>query len=83
MFLVLFWIYTIIMVIVWGFFLVAKIHFYKFRDYSLYITPVTKFMTLFLLFLTVFWYYQIYKYTQDSWDNNTTTVQENAVNEIY
>ncbi|EKD66062.1 MAG: hypothetical protein ACD_49C00067G0048 [uncultured bacterium (gcode 4)] len=83
MFLVLIWIYTIIMAIVWGFFLVAKIHFYKFRDYSLYIAPVTKFMTIFLLLLTIFWYYQIYQYSTSSWDNNTTTIQDSAIKEIY
>ncbi|MCK9272140.1 hypothetical protein M0P65_01200 [Candidatus Gracilibacteria bacterium] len=83
MFLVLFGIYTIIMVIVWGFFLVAKIHFYKFRDYSLYIAPVTKFVTIFLLLLTIFGYYQIYQYSTSSGDNNTTTVQDSAIKEIY
>lgn len=37
-----FGIYTIALVLVLGFFVIAKIHAYRFREYSRHIEPVTK-----------------------------------------
>lgn len=82
MFLVLTWIYTIIMAIVWWFFIIAKIHYYKFKDYSNYIVPVTKFLSILLLVLTIFWYYEVYKFSF-SGNTSTTTVQQDATNNVY
>lgn len=81
MFLILAWIFTFFMVLIWWFFIVAKIHFYKFKDYSDYIVPSTKILTVILLILTIIWYYEIYKYTTET--EKTKTVQESAVNEVY
>lgn len=43
-----FWIYLslylLLLIIVWGFFLVAKIHIYKFKEYSTHVQPVTRFV---------------------------------------
>ncbi|MDD2487655.1 MAG: hypothetical protein PHS92_04785 [Candidatus Gracilibacteria bacterium] len=81
MFLFLTGIFTIFMILVWGFFIIAKINFYKFRDYSAYIVPSTKILTVILIILTFFGYYEVYRYSQTN--EKTKTVQESAVNEVY
>lgn len=48
--------YTAFMASVWAFFLVAKIHVYKFRDYSPHIRPITRFLGIILLAMTLIGY---------------------------
>lgn len=62
------WIYTLLLVFVWGFFIVAKIHAYKFKNFSNYIEKVTWFLLIFLIFLSISWYLIIIFLT----DNSTT-----------
>ena len=81
MFFILSWIFTIFMVLIWGAFMVAKIHFYKFRDYSKYVVPVTKVLSLVLLILTIVWYYQIYEYSELNME--VQTLKEATVTEVY
>lgn len=76
-----FWIYTIVMVFLWGFFLIAKIHFFKFKEYSSYVFPITKIVMLLLVFFTILWYYLIYNYS--SWVKTTQTIEESVSNENY
>lgn len=75
------WIYTIVMVALWGFFLIAKIHFFKFKEYSSYVFPITKTVMILLLFLTLLWYYLIFNIS--SWVKITQTVNEARSNENY
>ena len=56
-----FGVYTLVMVIVWGFFLIAKLHVYKFKEYSHLIVPMTKLLAASLIVLTVLGYYFLYK----------------------
>jgi phosphatidylserine synthase len=60
-----FWIYLtlllLLLIFVWGFYLVAKIHTYKFKEYSTHIQPVTRFVGAFLLILTVIGFYYVFK----------------------
>lgn len=58
-----FWLYfaflVIILLLVWGFYLVAKIHIYKFREYSTHVRPVTRFVGIVLLVMTVIGFYVV------------------------
>lgn len=75
-----FGIYTIFMVLIFGFFIIAKIHIYKFRHYSVNIEPVTKVLATTLLILSLIGYYLLFS------GNTTTphqTVEETSTTEIY
>lgn len=50
------WIYSLFLVIVWWFFIVAKIHAYKFKNFSNYIEKVTSFLLVILILLSLTWY---------------------------
>lgn len=50
------WVYSLLLVIVWWFFVVAKIHAYKFKNFSSNIPKVTKILFIILLFLSILWY---------------------------
>ncbi|MDD5197578.1 MAG: hypothetical protein PHN60_01820 [Candidatus Gracilibacteria bacterium] len=75
-----FGIYTIFMVLIFGFFIVAKIHTYKFRHYSVHIEPVTKALAIVLLILALVGYYLIF-----SGDTGNAPIQtvETANTQIY
>lgn len=83
MFLVWIGIYTLIMVIVWGFFLVAKMHAYKFREYSHLVTPMTKLLAVFLIVLTGFGYYFLARMNNTASVEKTQTIEESTTQEIY
>ena len=55
-----FGIYTMFLVLIFGFFIVAKIHTYKFRHYSVHIEPVTKTLATVLLVLALIGYYLLF-----------------------
>ncbi len=48
--------YLIIVIIAWGFFIIARIHAVKYKNFSWHINPVTNFLTFFLLVLTIIWF---------------------------
>jgi hypothetical protein len=48
--------YTLFLVIIWWFFIVAKIHAYKFKHFSNYIERVTKTLLVFLVILSIIGY---------------------------
>lgn len=70
------WIYTFILAMVWWFFIVAKIHSYKFKNFSTNIENVTKILLWFLIFLSLLWYlviifwYDSKEAQIDFWDTN-------------
>lgn len=82
MFLVGIGIYTLVMVIVWGFFLVAKIHVDKFKDYSPAVVPMMKLLAIALILLTALGYYYI-SVMNKSTTEKTSTVEETTTREIY
>nr|MDD3720306.1 hypothetical protein [Candidatus Gracilibacteria bacterium] len=53
-------IYTLFIIIIWGFFAVARIHSYKFKSFSHHITIVTRFLFFTLLALTIIGYIVIF-----------------------
>ena len=50
------WIYTLILALLWGLFIVAKIHAYKFKNFSNNIPKVTNILLIFLIILSILWY---------------------------
>jgi hypothetical protein len=67
-----FWIYTFSMVIIWGFFTIAKIHSLKFKNYQPKIVYLTKIINIVIIILTILWYIFIFVY---SWWKNTYTLE--------
>ena len=53
-------IYTMFIVFIFGFFIIAKIHIYKFRHYNIHIEPVTKILAIILLLLALSGYYLLF-----------------------
>ena len=78
---ILFALYTTGLIFVWGFFLVARIHVYKFKEYSTHIVPATKLVFFVLLLLTVFGYYSVLSEMQPV--ATTKTVQQTSAAEVY
>lgn len=65
------WSYTLFLAFIWWFFIVAKIHAYKFKNFSNHIVKVTKVLLIFLIILSLLWYILIF--TSSS---NTVTVKD-------
>jgi len=76
-----FGIYTIFMVLIFGFFIIAKIHVYKFRHYNVVIEPVTRLLAMALLVLALAGYYLLF--SGNPVGTRTQTVQETVNTEIY
>ncbi|EKD29670.1 MAG: hypothetical protein ACD_78C00320G0009 [uncultured bacterium (gcode 4)] len=75
-----FGIYTIFMVLIFGFFIVAKIHIYKFRHYSVRIEPITKTLAITLLILALVGYYLLFS---GSTGSTPTQTVETVNTQIY
>lgn len=66
-------IYLIFLALVWGFFIVAKIHAYKFKDFSPNIEKITKLLWIVLVILTIIWFVLISNYR---WTLLTTKISD-------
>ncbi len=53
------WVYTLLLVILWWFFIIAKLHAYKFKNFSDRIEKVTKFLLFIMVLLSLLWYFTI------------------------
>ena len=60
MFLVYFGIYTFILAVLWGFFMVARLHSYKFKTFSKNIEKVTLILAIFLISLSILGYVMLF-----------------------
>lgn len=67
MFSVYIWLYTFFVVIAWWFFIVTKVHVYKFKNFSNYIGKVVPLIAIFMLILTIVGYIIIF--TSDIWNS--------------
>lgn len=76
-----FGLYTVFMVLVFGFFIIAKIHVYKFRHYNIIIEPVTRVLAVVLLILALVGYYLLF--SGSAVGTRTQTVQQTVNTEIY
>lgn len=54
------WVYTIFVIVIWGFYAVARIHAYKFKSFSSHITFVIRTLFVILTILTVLWYIVVF-----------------------
>jgi len=52
--------YLVFLAVVWWFFIVAKIHAYKFKNFSSNIEKVTKILFIILLILSILWFVLIF-----------------------
>ena len=51
-----FWVYTLSMIIIWWFFIIAKIHSLKFKNYQPKIVDITNIITIILVVFTILGY---------------------------
>lgn len=65
-----FWIYTFSMIIIWGFFIIAKIHSLKFKSYQPKIVKITNLINIAMIILTTLWY--VFIFMNYSWSNTYT-----------
>ena len=68
-----FWIYSFSLIVIWAFFIIAKIHSLKFKNYQPKIAWYTKIITILLSILTILWYILIFFNT---WSVNTSKVKD-------
>lgn len=59
--------YTLLLAFIWWVFIVAKIHAYKFKNFSHQITKVTNVLMVILIILSLLWYILIFT----SWTGNS------------
>ena len=63
-----FWVYTLIMLFIWWFFIIARIHSLKFKNYQPKIVHITKIITIVLWIFTILGYILIFSL----WTSPTT-----------
>ena len=68
-----FWIYSFSVVVIWAFFIIAKIHSLKFKNYQPKIILHTNIITILLSVLTVLWYIVIF-FMSDSSSNHEVKI---------
>ena len=68
-----FWIYTFVIIIIWSFFIIAKIHSLKFKNYQPKIVCITNVITIILAILTLIGYLLIFIY---SWSSNSVDIHD-------
>ncbi len=78
MFFLLLWIYTISIIAIWWFFIVARIHAYKFKNFSPHIKKVTFTLTISLIVLTILGYTIVFSLKDNInglnfWEKNDST----------
>ena len=55
--------FTLFLAMVWWFFIIAKIHAYKFKNFSIHIEKVTNILFVVLIILSLLGYILIFSYT--------------------
>lgn len=72
-----FWIYTLSIIIIWWFFIVAKIHSLKFKSYQPKIIWLTNILTIVLSIMSIIWYVLIFIFTGEA---NTYDLKNTVTN---
>ena len=54
------WLYLLVLSWIWWFYIIARIHAYKFKNMSTHIGPVTNTLFFILLILSVIWFIMIF-----------------------
>ena len=75
------WIYTFLLAILWWLFIVAKIHSYKFKNFSNNIVKVTNFLLVILTILSLLGYILIVFWSSNTnWVKNTSKYINSNIN---
>ena len=82
LFWILFALFTTSVILFWGFFLIARIHVYKFREYSTRIVPVTN-LVFFVLLIVTFLGYIIVFLQYGNTTSASTSVKTKSLQETY
>ncbi len=87
MFYIILWIYILLTIVIWWFFIVAKIHAYKFKNFSPHITKVSFSLTISLIILTILGFLVIFSlkeklennnFNYDSWETIIEKIKKQA-----
>jgi len=70
-----FGIYSFSVVVIWAFFIIAKIHSLKFKNYQPKIVWYTNLITIILVIFTILWYILIFF---SAWSSNTADIKDTA-----
>ena len=68
-----FWVYTFCMIVIWWFFIIAKIHSLKFKSYQPKIIKITSSINLVMIILTILWYISVF---MKFWWTNDYTLEQ-------
>lgn len=74
--------YILGLVLVWGFFIIARVHVYKFKQYSTHIVSATKLVFFILLALTIIGFVVVIREYMNG-PTPAPTVRQAAVSETY
>ncbi len=74
--------YIFWLVCVWWFFIIARVHVYKFKQYSTHIVSATKLVFVILLVLTVIWFAIIAREYMNA-PTISKTIKETSAEETY
>ena len=65
--------YIALLLGIWGFYAVARMHTMKFKNFSSHITPVTNILMVFLIILSIIWFILVLNL---NWDNSEYSLPE-------
>ncbi len=72
-------IYLMFLALIWGFFIVAKIHAYKFKDFSPNIEKITKLLGILLFILSLLGFILLFNYR---WSLYTTKISNISADNV-
>ena len=64
--------YIALLLGIWGFYAVARMHTMKFKNFSTHIAPVTNILMVFLIILSIIWFILVLNL---NWDDSTYELQ--------
>ncbi len=84
MFYLVLWTYTLVLIALWWFFFIAKIHAYKFKNFSPHILKVTFWLTVSLIVMSLLGYLLIFniKWKLENFSIWNTNLKNNPLIEI-
>lgn len=91
MFLFTLWVYTLIIIVIWAFFIVIRLHAIKFANFQSSIRKLLKILFIFLLVFTILWYIILFSIdfdhkistVKDIWDLNIEKSLDNLDSNYY
>lgn len=62
-----FWLYSLIIAIIWGFFIILRLHSLKYNNFQILIWRNVKILFFILLILTIIWYVLVFMIINSEW----------------